>query len=105
VFAQVTEEDIVISERLAEAEVGSTFVLDEVLLVGTLNQTIIGRPTIAGATVLATVEEQSREAKVTIFKKKQRSTYRRTKGHRQYHTILRISSLELPDSALSEASA
>lgn len=100
----MTEDDIVIAERLAGAEVGSTFVLDEVLLVGTIEQTVIGRPTIAGASVLATVEEQSRDAKVTIFKKKQRSTYRRTKGHRQYHTILRISSLSLPD-ALEGASA
>ncbi|MEW6368964.1 MAG: 50S ribosomal protein L21 [Acidobacteriota bacterium] len=54
----------------------------------------LGTPWIDGARVLTTVVDQDRAKKVTIFKKKRRKQYRRTKGHRQAYTELRIDEIE-----------
>ena len=58
-------------------------VLPRVLMVGTLSRTVVGRPYVPSAEVLAVVEEQVRDAKVIIFKKRRRKNSRRTAGHRQ----------------------
>ncbi|KAH9748708.1 50S ribosomal protein L21 [Citrus sinensis] len=65
-------------------------ILNKVLLLGSQHQTIIGRPMVPDAAVHAVVEEHALDAKVIIFKKKRRKNYRRTKGHRQELTKLRI---------------
>jgi large subunit ribosomal protein L21 len=59
---------------------------DKVLMVGDK----IGNPYVDGARVIATVVEQKRDDKVLVFKKKRRQNYRRTRGHRQYLTVLKI---------------
>ena len=59
---------------------------DKVLMLGDK----IGNPYIDGARVIATVVEQKRDDKVLVFKKKRRQNYRRTRGHRQYLTVLKI---------------
>ena len=59
---------------------------DKVLMVGDK----IGNPYVDGARVIATVVEQERDDKVLVFKKKRRQNYRRTRGHRQYLTVLKI---------------
>jgi large subunit ribosomal protein L21 len=53
----------------------------------------VGAPTVAGASVTATLLEQTRGEKVIIFKKKRRQNYRRKKGHRQELTVLRITGI------------
>ena len=58
-------------------------VLPRVLMVGTLSRTVVRRPYVPTAEVLAVVEEQVRDAKVIIFKKRRRKNSRRTAGHRQ----------------------
>jgi large subunit ribosomal protein L21 len=50
----------------------------------------IGSPLIAGAKVTAEVLEQGKAPKVIVFKKRRRKNYRRTRGHRQLQTVLRI---------------
>ncbi len=50
----------------------------------------VGTPTIDGAKIVATVVEQKRGDKVLVFKKKRRQNYRRTRGHRQFITVLKI---------------
>lgn len=50
----------------------------------------VGTPTIDGAKIVATVIEQKRGDKVLVFKKKRRQNYRRTRGHRQFITVLKI---------------
>ncbi len=55
---------------------------------------LLGTPWIEGARVLTTVVGQDRGKKVMIFKKKRRKQYRRTKGHRQTYTELRIDEIE-----------
>ena len=50
----------------------------------------LGAPTVAGASVTATVIAQDRLDKVIIFKKRRRQNSRRRNGHRQHVTVLRI---------------
>jgi large subunit ribosomal protein L21 len=85
----VHENDVLWVEKL-DVEPGASVVLDEVLMVGDGKKVTVGKPTIAGATVKATVVEQMRDRKVIIFKKKRRHNYRRKKGHRQNLTVLKI---------------
>jgi large subunit ribosomal protein L21 len=53
----------------------------------------IGAPLVDGAKVKATVVDHGRETKVVVFKKKRRKHYKRTKGHRQGYTTLKIESI------------
>jgi large subunit ribosomal protein L21 len=80
-------------ERLA-AEVGDKVRLDRVMLVSRDGGVTLGRPFIDGASVTATVTAQDRGPKVLVFKKKRRKGYRRTKGHRQSFTSVRVEAIE-----------
>jgi len=84
---RVQEGDIVKVEKL-DATGAVTF--DQVLMVGDK----VGTPFIEGATVVADVIEQKRDDKVLVFKKKRRQNYRRTAGHRQFITVLKIKSIK-----------
>ncbi|MDR0741604.1 MAG: 50S ribosomal protein L21 [Rickettsiales bacterium] len=63
---------------------------DQVLMVGGA----IGNPIVAGATVTAEVLEHKRDDKILVFKKKRRQNYRRTRGHRQNITVLKITEIK-----------
>ncbi|RHY25514.1 hypothetical protein DYB32_008270 [Aphanomyces invadans] len=90
---KVTQGDVVIAEKIIDAKVGSILDLNEVLLIGSPNQTIIGRPFIDGAVVQARVEEQTLDKKIDIFKKKRRKNYRRWNGFRRQVTVLRVTNV------------
>ena len=81
--------DVVRVERLA-GTVGATVTLEDGLLVGGEGEPRVGSPRIEGASVVGTVVEQDRDAKVRVFKYKKRKHYRRTRGHRQSFTAVRI---------------
>jgi len=82
--------DVVRLESL-DAELGSTVTLGEVLLLaGEGDGVKLGSPLVANASVVGTVVEQGRGAKIRVFKYKKRKHYRRTKGHRQSYTAIRI---------------
>jgi len=89
---KVAENDEIIVEKL-DGEAGAQVTFDEVLVVGGDSGTTIGAPTVAGASVVGEVSEQRKGAKVIIMKKRQRSTYRRKKGHRQHETVVKITSI------------
>ncbi len=55
---------------------------------------VIGQPLVAGAKVTAEIVRHGRTRSITVFKKKRRKNYRRTKGHRQGFTNLRITGIE-----------
>jgi large subunit ribosomal protein L21 len=76
-------------ERLPN-NIGESFVISDVLLVGDGDKTVIGQPNVEGASVKVTVKDQFRGDKVIVFKYRQRTNYRRMRGHRQYHTRLHI---------------
>ncbi|KAG9411773.1 39S ribosomal protein L21, mitochondrial [Aphanomyces cochlioides] len=90
---KVTQGDVVIAEKIIDAKVGTIMDIDEVLLIGSPNQTIVGRPFINGAIVQARVEEQTLDKKIDIFKKKRRKNYRRWNGYRREVTVLRVTNV------------
>lgn len=89
---KVAENDEIIVEKL-DAEAGDQVTFDQVLMLGADGKSTIGAPLVEGASVVAEVSEQTRGPKITIMKKRQRSTYRRKKGHRQDLTAVKIVSI------------
>lgn len=87
---KVTPDDLIYTEKLFDVEINDKILLNKVLLLGSNSETVIGRPFVPGASVIAAVEEQTKDGKVLIFKKKRRKNYRRTRGHRQPLTTLRV---------------
>ncbi|HCA26448.1 MAG TPA: 50S ribosomal protein L21 [Betaproteobacteria bacterium] len=75
------------------ADIGSEIVLDQVLMVTDGEQVAIGAPLVAGAQVKATVLGQGRGAKIHIFKMRRRKHYRKSQGHRQNYTEIRIDNI------------
>ena len=73
---------------------GTSISFDEVLLVGGEKGTLVGNPIVPGAKVTGTVVEHGRAKKVLIFKKKRTKQYRRTNGHRQNFTAVKIEQIE-----------
>src|SRR6201981_3768194 len=86
---KVAKDDVISVEKLA-GEAGGTIELADVLMIGEGAEVTTGTPLLAGASVAATVVEQTRAPKIIVFKKQRRKNYRRKKGHRQYQTVLRI---------------
>ncbi len=89
---KVAKDDVIVVEKLP-GEAGSEVRLDQVLMLAGDNGANVGTPLIDGATVGATVVEPRRADKVIVFKRKRRKNYRRTKGHRQEQTVLRITEI------------
>ena len=89
---RVAPNDVIEVEKIA-GKPGEIVELAEVILLGGDGSPKTGSPTIAGALVAAEVIEQKRGEKVIVFKKKRRSNYRRTRGHRQALTALRITEI------------
>jgi large subunit ribosomal protein L21 len=78
--------------RLAANE-GDTVTFNDVLMTAGDNGAVIGTPTIAGASVKATVLGHQKGDKVVVFKKKRRKGYRVKNGHRQSFTSISIDSI------------
>src|SRR5262245_13775796 len=90
---RVSPGDTIRVNRLAQdLEIGSTLALNRILMLKTGSDMKVGNPTVEGFTVQATVLGQIKGKKVLVFKKKRRKQYRRTRGHRQQYTTLRIDS-------------
>ncbi|MGY9058112.1 MAG: 50S ribosomal protein L21 [Alphaproteobacteria bacterium] len=88
---RVATDDTITVERLPGDE-GSEITIDQVLMVGGDN-TRVGTPTVDGVNVTATIVEQSRGDKVIIFKKRRRQKSRTKNGHRQLHSVLKITAI------------
>ncbi|MDA1091423.1 MAG: 50S ribosomal protein L21 [Proteobacteria bacterium] len=87
---RVTKDDMIVVEKLT-GEPGAMVELADVLMIGgDGKEPMVGSPVIDKAAVFAEVIEQSRADKIIVFKKKRRQNYRRTRGHRQEQTVLRI---------------
>ena len=87
---RVAKDDKIVVEKLS-AEPGAMVELSDVLMIGGDGKALtVGAPVIDKAAVFAEVVEQSRADKILVFKKNRRKKYRRTRGHRQEQTVLRI---------------
>ena len=93
---RVEKGDTIYVESLPAA-LGEKVTLGEVLLVGggEKGEAKVGSPLLDKASVVGTVVGEGRDRKIRIFKYKKRKHYRRTKGHRQSYTALRIDGIEL----------
>lgn len=91
---RVQEGDTLFVEKLS-VEAGSSVEIEKVLAVSKDNSLTVGSPIVAGAVVKATVIEEGRARKVTIYKYKAKKDYRKKQGHRQPYTKLKIESISL----------
>ena len=85
--------DTIVVEKL-DGDAGAELKFDSVLMLGGDKGVTLGAPMIAGATVAATLVETRKGEKIKIFKKIRRQGYRRTNGHRQMESVLRITGIE-----------
>ena len=86
---RVAQGEVVRLEKL-EVESGGEVDFKDVLLVKTEEKTYIGQPIVDGATVKGTVQSNDKGDKVLVFKYKRKKQYRRTRGHRQQYSAVRI---------------
>ncbi len=87
---RVTPQAVLKVEKL-DAEPGADVTFTDVLAVGgETGGLMLGAPTLAGASVTATVIAQDRLDKIIVFKKRRRQNSRRKNGHRQHVTVLRV---------------
>ena len=89
---KVAEGEFLKVEKL-EVATGESVTFDRVLLIGNGDDVKIGAPVVDGAKVVAEVVSQGRHDKVTIIKFRRRKHYRKTQGHRQSYTELKISGI------------
>jgi large subunit ribosomal protein L21 len=86
---KVQQGDVLNVEKL-NMEKDKKVAFDKVLLIEDEGKTLIGTPFVENALVRAEVIENLKDKKVIVFKKKRRKQYRRTRGHRQEYTRIKI---------------
>lgn len=101
---RVKEGDLLSVEKIG-AENGHKYDFGQVLLIEDGENVLIGTPVLAGALVRAEVVETYKDEKVLVFKKKRRKQFRRTRGHRQQLTKVRIEGIYADGSLAPEVEA
>ena len=89
---KVAQGDVIQVEKL-EGNVGDKITLDQVLMVGEEEKVDVGTPILDGSVVTCEIIDQTKGPKILVFKKKRRKKYRRTNGHRQLITFLKITDI------------
>ncbi|MET4636451.1 50S ribosomal protein L21 [Kaistia defluvii] len=79
--------------ELLEGAPGDMVTFGEILLVGGEAGVTIGAPFVEGASVSAEIIDQMRTRKILVFKKRRRQNSKRSRGHRQHLTIVRITEI------------
>jgi large subunit ribosomal protein L21 len=92
---KVAAEETIEVESLSLGE-GKEIEFSKVMLIADGEHTIIGTPTTDGAKVIATSLGEGRQDKIIVFKYKNKTRYRRKKGHRQPYTRLKIKEIINP---------
>lgn len=90
---KVSPGDLLVVEKLA-GEPGAKVAFDQVLMLGDGEAVVVGAPLIDGAKVSATLIETRKGDKIKVFKKIRRQGYRRTRGHRQVETVVRVTGID-----------
>ena len=91
---KIAVDDVINTELIHGYDIGESIEIHDVLLIGSQNETFVGRPIVQGATVVLEVEEHTKDKKVVIFKKKRRKNYKRKTGYRRDVTILRVKDIQ-----------
>ncbi|MCR4677076.1 MAG: 50S ribosomal protein L21 [Sphaerochaetaceae bacterium] len=78
---------------LVQAEVGQQVTYESVLALVDENKAKFGAPYVKGASVVATLQSNFKDDKVRVYKFHRRKGYRKTQGHRQQYSVLKIDSI------------
>ena len=89
---KVTADEIIRVPKMT-ADVGAEVSFEKVMYLSDGKNVVVGTPYVEGKKVQAEVIRHGRDSKIIVFKKKRRKGYRRTKGHRQDFTEIRIKAL------------
>lgn len=82
------EGDVLTIDKI-EGNAGDKVTFDKVMLVGG-SETKVGAPVLEGASIEATIEEQTRNPKIIVFKYKRRKNYKKKNGHKQPVTVVKV---------------
>ena len=89
---RVAPADVIKIDRIG-GEAGDAVSFDEVMLVGDDAATTVGGPLVSGATVAGEIVEQTRNDTILVFKKRRRQNSKRSRGHRQQVTMVKITDI------------
>lgn len=87
------EEGATVRVPLLDKQVGEAIELEALVVGGDGGEVKIGAPVVDGAKIAATVVDHGRGEKIIVFKKKRRKQYKRTRGHRQDYTTVKVDSI------------
>ncbi len=90
---KVQEGDIVFIDRMEDLEEGAKVTFDKVLFISDGKKVTVGKDTVKGAKVEATVVGHGKNKKIIVYKYKAKKNYRKTQGHRQPYTKIQIESI------------
>ena len=91
---RVAEGDVIFVEKL-DVEAGETVKFDRVLAVIDEDKAVFGTPVVENAVVSGNVVKNGKSKKIRVYKMKPKKGYRRTQGHRQPYTAVKIEKIEL----------
>lgn len=91
---RVTPGEDIILEKLP-GHAGDPVVFERVLMTSDGENVQVGKPYVENAKVVGRLKRQDKSKKVTVFKFKRRKGFRRTKGHRQPFSLVRIEGIEV----------
>jgi large subunit ribosomal protein L21 len=89
---RVSEGTVLRIEKL-QADAGAAVEFDQVLLVANGDQVAVGKPTVLGSKVTATVQKHGQGDKVSFVKFRRRKHYMRRGGHRQEYTEIKVTGI------------
>jgi len=91
--ATVRQGDVILCDLNTELAPGDSVTFSEVLVIGDEGNVRLGKPTVAGASVVGEVLGEVKGVKVIAFRFKRRKGVRRKRGHRERYTKVRITSI------------
>jgi large subunit ribosomal protein L21 len=91
---RISQGDLIRVEKM-EGKVGDQVTMKDILMVSHEDQIQVGNPLLANAVITGEIVQEMKGKKVLTYKMKRRKNYRRTKGHRQTYTYIRVNDIHL----------
>jgi len=91
---RISQGDLIRVEKI-EGKVGDQVTMKDILMISDEDKVQVGNPFLTNAVITGEIVQQVRGKKVLTYKMKRRKNYRRTKGHRQTYTYVRVNDISL----------
>ena len=91
---RISKGDLIRVEKM-EGKVGDQVTMKDILMISDEDKVQVGNPFLTNAVITGEIVQQVRGKKVLIYKMKRRKNYRRTKGHRQTYTYVRVNDISV----------